>query len=173
DVVEKTAALARRFDREVPVLVGLPEERPGWAAREIERVRAALAAAALPGIRLRVEVRPQGHAAALALVAEAQRLLHDDRSNVVIVGGADSYQDPETLAWLQENRQWQGEDSRSAFAPGEGAAFVAWMRADEARRLEVRDGPALLGVGVASEARLIKSDDTCLGEGLTAAVGRA
>ena len=158
---------------EIAVLLGLPEERPGWAAREIDRVRTALAAVDVPQVRLRVEVRPQGHAAALALVAEAQRLLHDDRIKVAIVGGADSYHDPETLAWLQENRQWLGEDSRSAFAPGEGAAFVALMRDEDARRLEVPEGPEVLGVGIASEARLIKSDDTCLGEGLTAAVGRA
>ena len=173
DVLKTIATPGRRFDSEIPVLVGLPEERPGWAAREIERMGAALAKVVLPGVRLRVEVRPQGHAAALALVEEAQRLLQDDRFKVAIVGGADSYHDPETLAWLQENRQWLGEDSRSAFAPGEGAAFVALMRAEEARRLEVRDGPPVLGVGVTSEARSIKSDDTCLGEGLTAAVGRA
>ncbi len=173
DLLKKIARQRDWSAAEIPVLVGLPEERPGWSARGVDRVRAALAAVALPGLRVHVEVRPLGHAAALASVAEAQRLLQDDRTKIAVVGGADSYHDPETLAWLQENRQWLGEDSRSAFAPGEGAAFVALMRAEDARRIDSTDGPTLLGLGTASETRLIKSDTVCVGEGLTAAVARA
>jgi 3-oxoacyl-[acyl-carrier-protein] synthase-1 len=158
---------------EIPVVVALPEERPGWMAREIDRVRIALATVGAPGVRIRLELRPQGHAAVLAALEEALRLLMENRIKIAVVGGVDSYHDPETLAWLRENQQWLGEDSRSAFAPGEGAAFVALMRRGEGKRFNAMDGPSLLGVGMASEARLIKTDETCLGEGLTSAVRQA
>ncbi len=173
DVLTKVKGQYPTPESEIPVLVGLPEERPGWAIREIERVRAALAAVAVSGLRVRIEPRPQGHASVLASLLEALQLLQDGRIKVAVVGGVDSYHDPETLAWLRENRQWLGEDSRSAFAPGEGAAFVALMRAGEARRSDGTEDPALLGVGTAWETRLIKTDDACLGEGLTSAVRQA
>ena len=154
---------------------------PGRVARRaarmgsasIDRVRTTLAAVDVPQVRLRVEARAQGHAAALALVRGGAAVA-TRRSNQ----GRDRRRCRQ-LPRSGDARLVAGEPAvagrRLAFGvrARRGSSFVALMRDEDARRLEVPEGPEVLGVGIASEARLIKSDDTCLGEGLTAAVGRA
>ena len=139
ELVAKLARALPRTNIEVPVLVGLPEERPGWSPADLGAVSAALAAVdEAAGFRLRIELRPRGHAAAIEALHEAQQRLPHDRPGMIILGGVDSYHDPETLAWLRENQQWLGEESRTGFAPGEGAAFVMVMRTSEAKRLGLK-----------------------------------
>jgi 3-oxoacyl-[acyl-carrier-protein] synthase-1 len=92
---------------------------------------------------------------------------------VVIVGGVDSYIDVDTLDWLHENDQWQGEDTRAGFIPGEGAAFVALMRPADARSAGLPPLALVRAVASTRESKLIKTDAVALGEGLTAAVAQA
>lgn len=174
ELVAKLGRALPRTNLDVPVLVGLPEERPGWSPADLAGVSAALAAVeGAAGLRLRIELRPHGHAAAIEALHDAQQRLPPDGPGMIILGGVDSYHDPETLAWLRENRQWLGEGTRTGFAPGEAAAFVMVMRASEARRLGLSPGPTVLSVATAIESKRINSDDICLGEGLTAAVSNA
>ncbi len=55
-----------------------------------------------------------------------------------LVGGVDSYFHPDTMEWLDANRQLAGAVSRSGFVPGEGAGFCLLMteRARAATGLE-------------------------------------
>ncbi|WP_426755625.1 hypothetical protein [Myxococcus sp. Y35] len=159
---------------EVPVLVGLPEERPGWRAADATRVVAALSALSRERMRLRVEPRLTGHASALEGLREAMtRVSRAARYPLVIVGGIDSYHDVQTLAWLRERNQWLEEGARTGFAPSEGAAFVAVMTAPLARRWGLLPHAMVRAVATARETKLIHTDDLNLGEGLTAAVGEA
>jgi 3-oxoacyl-[acyl-carrier-protein] synthase-1 len=174
EVIGKLVSVAAHLNAEVPVLVGLPEERPGWEAAEAPQVVAALGAVGGGGLRLRIEPRLSGHAAALEGLQEAvTRVGRAGRCPLVIVGGIDSYLDIETLAWLRENNQWLEEGSRTGFAPGEAAAFVALMAASEARRLGLTPTATVRAAAIARETRLINMDDLNLGEGLTAAVSKA
>jgi 3-oxoacyl-[acyl-carrier-protein] synthase-1 len=172
EVVGKLAAAG--LDAEVPVLVGLPEERPGWEAADASRVAAALGAVDGGRLRLRIEPHLAGHASALEGLREAvTRLGRPGRCPLVIVGGVDSYHDLETLDWLRENNQWLEAGSRTGFAPGEAAAFVALMDASEARRRGLTPAATVRAAACAREHRLIHSDELNLGEGLTTAVSEA
>lgn len=174
ELIEKLSPVVARLKAEVPVYVGLPEERPGWVASDASHVVSALSAAAGKGLRLRIEPRLSGHAAALAglheALTQAGRL---GRCPLVIVGGVDSYHEIATLAWLRETHQWLEEDSRTGFAPGEAAAFVALMDASEARRLGLAPAATVRATATTRETRLIHGDELNLGEGLTAAVSEA
>ncbi|WP_237080035.1 hypothetical protein [Myxococcus xanthus] len=159
---------------EVPVLVGLPEERPGWKAADASRVVAALSALGSERLRLRVEPRLTGHASALEGLREAvTRVGRAARSPLVIVGGVDSYHDVQTLAWLRERNQWLEEGTRTGFAPSEGSAFVAVMAAPDARRWGLVPHATVRAAATAHETKLIHTDDLNLGEGLTAAMSEA
>ncbi len=159
----------------IPVIVGLPEERPGWGEPEQREVVAALAAISSPELPLAPEALPAGHAAALdALRSARERIVTGaTQSPLVIVGGIDSYHTPPTLRWLDGNRQWFGPDVRSGFVPGEGAAFVALMRGADATGMGLELRASVDMVASAREDKLLKSDDLSLGEGLTAAVAQA
>ncbi|MBZ4415993.1 hypothetical protein [Myxococcus sp. RHSTA-1-4] len=172
EVLGKLAAA--HLDAEVPVLVGLPEERPGWDAADASRVAAALGAVEGGRLRPRIEPRLAGHAAALEALREAvTRIGRTGRCPLVIVGGVDSYHDLETLDWLRENNQWLEAGSRTGFVPGEAAAFVALMDASEARRLGLTPAATVRTAATARERRLINTDALNLGEGLTSAVSEA
>lgn len=174
EVVEKLASVIKYIQAEVPVIVGLPEERPGFAAADAAQVGAALESAGGGRLRLRIEPRLSGHAAALSGLKEAlARLGPSGRCPLVIVGGVDSYCDIETLAWLRENQKWLEADSRTGFAPGEAAAFVALVATNDAHRLGLTPAATVHAVATACESKLIDMDDLNLGEGLTTAVGAA
>lgn len=154
----------------IPVLVGLPEERPGWDGPAMARLTAALATSAVPGCTLAIEALPLGHAAALEATRRACERLAEGRCELVIVGGVDSYHHPETLAWLLEGRQWLRSDVRAGFIPGEGAGFVALAGFGGSRSLPSRG--VVHAVASAREARPESDEDVSLGEGLTAAVSQ-
>ncbi|HVG62747.1 MAG TPA: hypothetical protein VNA24_29545 [Hyalangium sp.] len=158
EVIAKLAPVAH-LNIEVPVLVGFPEERPGWEAADSSQVVAALGAVEAGGLRLRIEPRLAGHAAALEGLQEAvTRVGRAERCPLVIVGGIDSYHELETLAWLRENNQWLEEGSRTGFAPGEAAAFVALTAASEARRLGLAPAATVRAAASARETNLINTD---------------
>jgi 3-oxoacyl-[acyl-carrier-protein] synthase-1 len=90
-----------------------------------------------------------------------------------LVGGVDSYFQPDTMEWLDENRQLAGADARSAFVPGEGAGFCLVMTDQARKRLGLGNLARVLAVAVGSETKLIKTSDICLGAGLTAVVRSA
>jgi 3-oxoacyl-[acyl-carrier-protein] synthase-1 len=174
ELIGKLAPAAALLNAEVPVLVGLPEERPGWETADASQVVAALSAVGGGNLHLRIEPRLAGHAAALDGLQEAvTRVGRAGRYPLVIVGGVDSYLDIETLDWLRENNQWLEAESRTGFAPGEAAAFVALMAASEARRLGLAPAATVRAVATAHETQLINTDALNLGEGLTSAVSKA
>jgi 3-oxoacyl-[acyl-carrier-protein] synthase I len=85
----------------------------------------------------------------------------------------DSYFHPDTMEWLDENRQLAGAVSRSGFVPGEGAGFCLLTADGALKRLGFRSLARVVSVGLGRETKLIKTSTICLGEGLTAAVREA
>jgi 3-oxoacyl-[acyl-carrier-protein] synthase-1 len=90
-----------------------------------------------------------------------------------LVGGVDSYFQPDTMEWLDENRQLVGAVSRSAFIPGEGAGFCLIMTEGSRNRLGLGAMARVLSVATGMETKLIKTEEVCLGEGLTKTVQEA
>lgn len=110
---------------ELPLLLAVPESHPALPAFD--------PAALLADLRTQTEVpldlsrsslAYHGRAGALAALVDAHARPHDPRRPFVLVGGLDTYRDPELLAALDHERRVQAVGIRDGFAPGEGAAFL-------------------------------------------------
>ena len=165
--------LSRITELSCPILLALPEARPGFGeddARDLER-----RLRANPALRKGATVRTvaRGHAGGLlALRLATEHLTGDDDGRCIVVG-VDSYFDRRTLTWLAHNRQLSGPGIRSGFFPGEGACAVLVAAQHARRSLGWPSLATVRSVGVAREQRLIKTDTDNLGEGLTEAVTAA
>ena len=152
-----------------PLILVLPERRPGLEEEEETELLDALRAT-IAGFSL--ELGPRGHAGSLSALMRAQALLEQGAPLVVILA-VDSYLDPETLRWLDDNDRLIGSAVRGAFPPGEAGVALA-LASDPPRLGSAGPGGAALvrvrGLGVATEARSRDSDEGVLGEGLTRAL---
>lgn len=158
----------------LPLYLGLPEIRPGFTEQDAATVRSGLMRfEGLPITISEVSMYTQGHAAGLAALAMAIEQIQQGACEFCLVGGVESYFQPDTMEWLDENRQLAGAVSRSAFVPGEGAGFCLLMT-DQARiRLGLLALARVLTVAIGRETKLIKTADICLGTGLTSVVQTA
>lgn len=155
----------------LPVYLGLPEPRPGFTEQDAEVVRSGLARIeGLPIEISKVNIYTEGHAAGLSALATATKQIQQGAFEACLVGGVDSYFQPDTMEWLDENRQLAGAVSRSAFVPGEGAGFCLLMAERARKRLGLGALARVLSVATGRETKLIKTSDICLGEGLTTTV---
>lgn len=159
--------------RHISLIIGLPEERPGWDAvckasfkREIERGNFSLNFKD-------VDTIIGGHCAGLMAIEEGARRIQDNKADVCIAGGVDSYLDPDTLVWLDDNRQLVGKMSRSGFIPGEGAGFCAVVSSAFLYPNKIHSLAQIATFHTAQETKLIKSDAICLAEGLSEAIVEA
>jgi 3-oxoacyl-[acyl-carrier-protein] synthase-1 len=158
----------------LPVYLALPELRPGFTERDAEAVRSGLERLdGLPVDMAQVEISAKGHAAGLAVLKIAVEKIENGAFEACLVGGVESYFHPDTMEWLDENRQLAGADARSAFVPGEGAGFCVLMSERTCRRRGLDPLARVAGEAVGRETKLIKTSDICFGEGLTDAVRSA
>lgn len=169
-------ALAVLDDRTVDarrwaLALGLPSPRPGLPenlARELlvrarRRFSNSVASAA---------TFENGHAAGLIGLQAAVNKLRSGGLDGSIVAGVDSWIEPETLEWLEENDQLHGAgplNNAWGFIPGEAGAALLLVRQSVARALNLEPLASVLSVGTAHEPKRIKTETVCIGEGLTAA----
>jgi 3-oxoacyl-[acyl-carrier-protein] synthase I len=157
----------------LPLLLALPETRPGFGVGDVAGIERGLARGdGALGVHS-VRTVGRGHAGALEALDLAAQLVSTSAEGACIVGGVDSWFEPRTLAWLTSHGQLRCASTRSAFFPGEGACFVVVAR-EEVRRS--RGWPSLAvvrGRGVATERAPIKTDRDNLGVGLADAVAQA
>ena len=154
-----------------PIYVGLPEHRPGFTAEDMEVVRRGLAnISGLPIDISELIIFSNGHAAALAALAKAVNDIQQGKLELCLVGGIDSYCHPDTMEWLDENRQLAGAISRSGFVPGEGAGFCLLMNERIREELGFASLARVGAFAISRESKRIKTTDVCLGNGLTAVV---
>ncbi|APR86863.1 3-oxoacyl-(acyl-carrier-protein) synthase [Minicystis rosea] len=99
----------------------------------------------LPGIPLEIAAR-SGAGAAFAL-PQALAALAARKLDAVIIGGAHTDYDPETIAALDAAGRLFSPQNLDAVMPGEAAAFVVLTREETARRLDLRPAARLAGVG--------------------------
>ncbi len=155
----------------VPLLLGLPEPRPGFDETDAHWVRNELLCQAdFPFAPDQTRAYMSGNSSTLYLIDLARREMAEGRYEVCLVGGVDSYFHPDTMEWLDQNRQLVGSVSRSGFVPGEGAGFCLLMTPAAAQRAGLAPIARILGSATAWEANLIKTDAINLGEGLVQAV---
>lgn len=168
-------AYARRIQSPpLPVFLGLPEFRPGFTETDAEALSNGLRGLrGLPIPLANVHVFPGGHSAGFAALDGASRAIQQGVCEICLVGGVESYFHPDTMEWLDKNRQLAGEVSRSGFIPGEGAAFCLVMGEDACTRLRLKPITRVKKVSLGTESKLIKTSEMCFGEGLSEAVEKA
>ncbi|MFT3764958.1 MAG: beta-ketoacyl synthase N-terminal-like domain-containing protein [Minicystis sp.] len=123
-----------------PVPRGLPA--PGARLAHIVHTRAK---ELLPGIPLEIAAR-SGPGAAFALPS-ALAALAARKLDAVVIGGAHTDYDPETIAVLGAQGRIFTPENLDAVVPGEAAAFVVLTREETARRLDLRPTARLAGIG--------------------------
>lgn len=155
----------------ITLALGLPSPRPGLP----ENLQPVLIKA-LPEkyrqIFSTVAAFPNGHAAGLLALESAMKKLVKGEVEACVVAGVDSYIEPETLEWLEENDQLHSAgllNNAWGLIPGEGAGALLLMRREIAERLRLEPLARVLEVGTAFEPKRIKSETVCIGEGLTQA----
>ena len=181
DRVEALAAgaLDELFDVQVttgsvPVLLALPEPRPGFTQADAADLTRRLSARRFDGVgELVVRETAKGHAGALRGIAEAVAAIGARQYQLCVVGGVDSYLEADTLDWLDNQLMLARDDVRGGFPPGEAAAFVL-LASDEARRaLKLPSLATIHGVAHTQEKRTRDSDEGFLGEALAQAILQA
>lgn len=143
---------------------GLPDEFTGPILRTVER--------AFPGRFARVACVTQGSAGALVALCAVLPQLAAAPDRALVVAGADSWLDPDTLEWLEQTGQLHGAGPRNnawGFVPGEGAGAVLVLQRDAVPAHGLNMFAQVAGIGTGMETSLIRSSGVCLGEGLTAA----
>ena len=151
--------------------LGLPNKRPGLPdnlqsalLKELgEKYKRAFTA---------IEVFSNGHAAGLFALHAAKERLEQGLYDACVIAGVDSYIEPETLEWLEENDQLHGAgplNNAWGFIPGEAGAALLLMPESIAKFAGLQMLAAVLGTGTSMEPKRIKTETVCIGEGLTLA----
>lgn len=153
--------------------IGLPRE---WSAtsEELTSTLVDQLAGETPGTTIEsLDVFCCGHSAGLlALKAAVQELL-SGRAEWCLVGGVDSYLDPEVLEALDESGQLHSPSNAWGFIPGEGAGFCLLTSVLSADRYGSPPLGRILSASSAHESNLIRTDSVCVGAGLSNAVREA
>jgi 3-oxoacyl-[acyl-carrier-protein] synthase-1 len=162
------------FDKsvfQVEVQIGLPEDRPGFPrdlqlklSDEVKKLSAETYA--ISDIAFIVK----GHSAGLVALETGSRKILDRTCEFCLVGGVDSYLDPDTLDWIEDNEQLHVPANAWGFIPGEAASFCLICSPDTAKKYRLAVRAQLLAVSTAIEENRIKTETVCLGKGLTLAV---
>lgn len=155
----------------IPTIVGLPESRPGLPAELASSLASKLPEATTNGCRItQPTTLPNGHSAGLMAIESACRMIRSGDTEFCLVGGVDSYMDPDTLEWVDDCEQLHNLDNAWGFIPGEAAGFCLLCSDAAATRYELAVLGHLLSVAVAQEENRIKTETVCIGKGLTKAV---
>lgn len=113
-----------------------------------------------------------GRVGGLYALEAAYRYLAQEGNDYVILGGVDTYWDPEILARLDAQDRLMLEGVMDGFFPGEGACFLLLV-SDRIKNNLSAPRVAIAKPGIAKEAGHRYSDQPYLGEGLAAAVTHA
>lgn len=116
-----------------------------------------------------IESVAEGHAGGLLALEHAFHQLRKGEAQLCLVGGADSWLDPERLQAIDVAGRLHSVNLSWGFTPGEGAGFCLVATGAAVRRLGLNPLAELSSVATAQETKLMGTKTVCLGEGLTAA----
>jgi 3-oxoacyl-[acyl-carrier-protein] synthase-1 len=169
-----SALLARREQlRPLPVVLALPSlGRPGFDSDLRARLLPALQERS--GIELdlaRSTLVTECRAGGVLAMKHAVDLISSGNADAVLVGGIDSYFDPDALEWLDRELRLHGPATENGFVPGEGAAFV--LLASRRGAGSLPRWCRVLGVGTAEEPRPYGHEEPCQAHGMSRAIRAA
>jgi 3-oxoacyl-[acyl-carrier-protein] synthase-1 len=158
----------------IPAIIGLPEVRPGLPRDLPFLIEEIVRELNIGHISINsVHTLLNGHSAGLMALERARQILSVGNAEFCLVGGVDSYIEPETLEWIEDNDQLHQPVNAWGFIPGEAAGFCLICSKDTAKRYKLMVGAELLAIATAKEQNRIKTETICLGQGLTQAVKEA
>jgi 3-oxoacyl-[acyl-carrier-protein] synthase-1 len=177
--IDEALAFARRQLHRHPARLGLalalPPPRPGQPPDLGEQILQAIAHKHSDNFvhTTRFEI---GHAAGLVALDATMEAFSWQSIDACVVAGVDSYLAPETLEWIEECDQLHGAgplNNAWGFIPGEAAGAVLLATSVFAHQISAEILGEVVGIGVSRESNLIKTDDVCIGKGLTHAFRQA
>ncbi len=149
----------------LPVVLCLPEPRPGLPADLPARVAAVLETR-FPGCRVTAS-GGGGHAGFGPALHQGRSYLERHPDLAVAVVGVDSYMARETIRWLDGQRQLHAPYNAWGFIPGAAAGACLLCHPDLARRQRKRPLALIEAVSIDREEVPIKTDGVCLGRAMT------
>jgi 3-oxoacyl-[acyl-carrier-protein] synthase-1 len=117
----------------------------------------------------RSRIATAGRAAGLLAVRAGLGLLARDGARCILIGGVDSYLDPEVLSALDQAGRLRNGDINDGFVPGEAAAFVLMGRPGAGAELGMRPLARVIAVGQGKEPGHFYSEQPYRGDGLAQA----
>jgi 3-oxoacyl-[acyl-carrier-protein] synthase-1 len=111
-----------------------------------------------------------GHAAGAVAMVDAVRALRAGERECCVVGGAETFLDPDGIAALDRGFRLRSERSADGYLPGEAAAFVVLETAARAAGRGVTPLATVLGYGLADEPHPYGSDTPSAAAGLCDAI---
>jgi 3-oxoacyl-[acyl-carrier-protein] synthase-1 len=152
----------------VPLLLTLPEERPGMGGATVREIVAALSVESLPdGWMIAPRELGLGHAGGFLGLNQAVQWISGGQVELCLVGGVDSYMDPDTIDWLDAGRRLARDGSRGGFPPGEGAAIIALASEGFRKQAGLPSLAVVRGVACTKEMRDENAPEGVQGEALT------
>ena len=157
----------------IPVIIGLPSQRPGLPetldTQIVEKFNLMIGNSFQFSS---IETIHTGHSAGLMALESGWQKIKHGVTDFCLIGGIESYLEPETLEWLESCDQIHsaGEFNNAwGFVPGEAAGLCLLASEKIVQRYRLKPLAQILASATATEMNLIKTNTVCLGEGLTAA----
>lgn len=162
------------FDKsvfQVEAQIGLPEDRPGFPKDLQVKLSGEVRKLSTETYEINeIAFIAKGHSAGLMALEAGSRQVLNHACEFCLVGGVDSYVEPATLDWLEENDQLHVPANAWGFIPGEAASFCLLCSVDTAKKYRLPVRAQLLAVATTVEENRIKTETVCIGKGLTLAV---
>lgn len=155
----------------VGLALGLPPSRPGQPLNLAERMRNEIIRK-YADVFSWTEFFEVGHAAGYLALDAALKECAGESIDACVVAGVDSYLAPETLEWIEDCDQLHGGgplNNAWGFIPGEAAGALLLSTEQFAQKIGAESFGEVVSVGIGRETKLIKTDEVCIGEGLTQA----
>ncbi|HEX5745796.1 MAG TPA: beta-ketoacyl synthase N-terminal-like domain-containing protein [Archangium sp.] len=157
----------------LPIYLGLPELSPLFTRDDARWIFDRLAQHAASVCVPEMTVITEGNASGLVGLERAVAELRSGQAECCLVGGADSFMDPDLLESLDEAGRVASSSNRWGFPPGEGAGWLAVCNAEFARRFKLKSLARIAGVAMAQEEHAMHTRTVCVGQGLAQAIREA
>jgi len=150
-------------------ITGLPETRPGIPDGLELPIKDNLSSHSNYSLKNFYTLQ-HGYSSGLMAMQHAKKILSNGECDFCLVGGVDSYIDPDMLDWIEENEQLHTPDNAWGFIPGEASGYCLLCTIETSQRLQLPIKAFLGDSASYMEINKIKTETVCIGEGLTKAV---
>ncbi|MBE9569067.1 MAG: hypothetical protein IMF11_00435 [Proteobacteria bacterium] len=155
----------------IHVKIGLPEDRPGLPQDLQVKLSDEVKKISNKSYLIKnIAIIEKGHSAGLMALEEGSKEINMRTCEFCLIGGVDSYIDPNTLDWIEDNEQLHIPVNAWGFIPGEAASFCLLCSQEIADKYNLPVKARLIAISTALEENRIKTETVCIGQGLTQAV---